>query len=180
MAIMDRAKEKAGPLPVYGWVLVLGGGLVAILYWQKKKAAKSAGATDNIDPSTGQPFGIDPATGDPYTAADAYGAADIQAEYALANQLGLVQSVDANLATNVGKNTQAQAADTSAVNRNSAATNRNTNAVNQGTKEETKEVTAKKPVHKRKPPVKHKPKPPVRRRPGDLIGFGQRVPSAPK
>jgi hypothetical protein len=176
---MDRVKEKAGPLPVYGWVLILGGGLVGIMYWQKKKAAKSAGATDNVDPNTGQPYGIDPATGDPYTSADAYGAADIQAEYALANQLGLVQSVDANLAANVGKNTTAQMADTSAVNRNSTTTNRNTNAINKGTATETKEIKAEKPVHRRKPPGPRR-LPPVRRRPGDLIGFGQRVPSAPK
>jgi hypothetical protein len=139
MPSLDSFKEKAGPLPVYGWVIVISVLGFGYYYYAKKKSATTSSAADQAGTATSTDTG---------PSSDQYAAGEIQAEYSLANQLALTQSGVSVLATNVG---------------------RNTTATTQNTMAEKKEAvgTVHKPPVKRKPPIVHKKKPPVKRRPHD-------------
>lgn len=116
--------EKAGPLPVWAWSLVVvGGGYVIYTHFKGKSAASNS---TTQDPTSQTP-----------TAED-YQAAQLAAEYSLYNQLGLTTSDLANLATGVTGNTTATQQNTAALNSNTGATNADTAA--------DKPVVAHKPV----------------------------------
>jgi len=97
MAFKDRLTEKAGPLPVWGWSLIVGGVIVAVIYYRNKKAAATAASTTDTTST-------DTATTDSASAAEA---GQIGAAYDVYNELGKLNSTSATLATNVGANTTA-------------------------------------------------------------------------
>ena len=46
MAMADTLKQKAGPLPIWGWAAVGTLGLAGVLYYRNKKAQEAAAAAD--------------------------------------------------------------------------------------------------------------------------------------
>jgi LysM repeat protein len=121
--IQKRMMEKAGPLPVWGWVVIV---LAGYYYYSKKKAAANAATNGQTSTtSTKQMSSQD--------LANAYQAGLIQADYSLQDQLGYTQSSLANLGTNVGLQTTATQANTGALNSNTGAVTDNTGAVNSNT-----------------------------------------------
>ncbi len=115
MAITDRFKEKAGPLPVWAWTLIIGGVLVGVIYYRNKKAASTA-TSDTTDTTS-----TDTSTTDSASAAEA---GQIGAAYDVYNELGKLNSTSATLATNVGANTTATQANTAAVTASPTANDR--------------------------------------------------------
>lgn len=113
MAFKDKLTEKAGPLPVWGWSLIIGGVIIAVIWYKNKQAANSASSTDTTTPT-------DTATTDSASAAEA---GQIGAAYDVYNELGKLNSTSATLATNVGANTTATQANTAAVNAASPTAN---------------------------------------------------------
>jgi hypothetical protein len=109
---VDAFKEKAGPIPVWGWVLVVVAGGY---YVYKKRAASSASSAAATTTSTDT--GTNTTTG-----GMDYGPALISAEYSLQNQLGVLDSA-------VGSNTSAEGANTAAVTNNNVDLGKNTLAV---------------------------------------------------
>lgn len=97
-------KEKAGPLPVWGWIAGIGAAIVAYDYHRNKTKAAVADAA--VPASTA----ADLANG-----GNDYGPALLTAEYGLTNSLGVL---DSNVQSNTG-----------AVNSNTTATTSNTVAV---------------------------------------------------
>lgn len=163
MGLKENLTEKAGPMPVYGWIIAISVAILGVWYYKKKQGANSSAAAPT-DTSTDTSTGLTPQD---------YMAGLIGSNYDLANQLGEAQSQVANLATNVGLNTTADAAntaatkaDTSADIGNTVAENRNTGAIGSNTKAEnanTVTVKAATAVAKRSPArhivsVKAKPK----------------------
>lgn len=155
MSVKERLGEKAGPLPVYGWILIISAGIAGIWYYQKKKSAASS--TDNTDQTTGD-TSTDTAEG---ITPQQYMAGLIGSQYDLSNQLGETTSDIANLATNVGANTKAESANTAATTSNTSAVARNTGAENAGTAAEktntstVKANTSAVKAHTPKRPVRH-------------------------
>ena len=161
MPSLDSFKEKAGPLPVYGWAVLITVLGIGIYYYRAKKNAANA-----PDPNSAP---TDTTSGGP--TAEQMDSGEIQAEYSLANQLALTQSGVANLATNVGKNSTAIGSNTYYQRQgviadvaNTKADVANTRAVNANT---ATIATAKKKPVKRLPPTRKgghgpgvKPRPP--------------------
>lgn len=120
--IEGRLTEKAGPIPVWGWVAVAIGGWY--LYNARKKAASANSPTQTTASSTGATSaGQTSNTGD-----QGYAGAQLAQGYDYLNALGVNTSELGILNSSVGSNTTAQAANTAATTTNTAATNSNTTA----------------------------------------------------
>lgn len=95
--LTERLTQKAGPLPVWGWSVIIGGVFAIVIYVRNKKAASSSADTTSADNTAGA-GGI--------SDADLVGG-DISAAYDVYNEMGKLNSTNATLATNVGANTTA-------------------------------------------------------------------------
>lgn len=114
--IKGRATEKIGPLPVYGWVLILGVLFIGVYEYRKlTNGATTKNAADNTTVDT-TASNVDSAQ----LQAVAVGEEDLQ------NQLAQNTGEMTRLATNVGKNTTATQTNTHAERGNTGATNRDT------------------------------------------------------
>jgi hypothetical protein len=57
--IKESLTQKVGPLPAYGWGLILGGGYVGYRYWKAKQAAAaSAASPTSVVDTQGTGFGL--------------------------------------------------------------------------------------------------------------------------
>lgn len=113
----DRLTQKAGPIPVWGWV---AGAVGVYLYYKKKTVAKATPTDTTAADTTAQTSN----TGD-----QGYAGATLAAQYDQLNALGLNTSELGVLNSNVGANNTAQAANTAATTANTSATAANTVAL---------------------------------------------------
>ena len=105
MALKETLTQKAGPLPVYGWILLISGAIGIVWYWKAKHGSSSSTDTSSTDTSQDNTSGVSP---------EDYAAGIIGADYDLANQLGETGAI---IATNTGvtqTNTAAVSANTQA------------------------------------------------------------------
>ena len=118
MPFKETMMEKAGPLPIWGWLVIGGVGVYVVYRWRANQAASSS-STDTSNPQQ--------------VSAQDLTAGQIAADYDLYNELGITSSGLATLATNVGAQTTATQAQTTATNANTGAVQGNTTATNTNT-----------------------------------------------
>lgn len=115
---LETFKEKAGPIPVWGWVVVIVGG--GYLVYRRKQASSSADAANSTIA----------ASADQSTPTEQdYQAALLAADYSQLNALGLnTSSINSETASNAVLNASL-GSNTSAVNKNTSADIGNTGAL---------------------------------------------------
>lgn len=95
----ERLKAKVGPLPVWGWALLIGGSILLYTWYRKKKSGSSSDTSSTDTTSETTPSDAD------------IGAGIIAADYDLRNSLNATNSQVANLASGVNALTPAIKAD---------------------------------------------------------------------
>lgn len=115
----EKLSEKAGPIPVWGWIVGLVGAYY--FYYKKKSTASVSPTATSTTDSTAQTSN----TGD-----QGYAGAMLTAQYEQLNALGLNTSELGVLNSSVGSNTTATGANTSATTANTTATQANTAVIN--------------------------------------------------
>lgn len=119
MDIKEKFTEKAGPLPVWAWVVIVSvGGYVFYKYYENKKAANTAAQANTAQ--TTPPVG---------SSGDTANLTQMVEDPALMEQLNNATADLNTLATNVGKQTTTIGANTGALNTNTGALNTNTTTV---------------------------------------------------
>lgn len=112
--------EKAGPLPEWGWILLVSG--AGYLVYRRHMKNKSTPTQTTTSDSTGSNTGTDPLTGVPYSQeGNGYTGAILTAQYDELNALGLNTSQVGILNSNLGTATTAVQGNTTATNTNTTA-----------------------------------------------------------
>lgn len=138
MALKEKLTKKVGPLPVWGWSLIIATAIGLVIWYHDKQAA--AASLQQVPDNT--------STTDLASAALA---GQIGAAYDAANEMGELNSTNATLANNIGSattalnaNTAADTSNTNATIGNTLATGSNTHATERNT---TEVKSTNHPVH---------------------------------